>query len=335
MRASRNGKQRGRRFVHADCGEPRLLERTGRPIEGLGDGRARAAAPLRADKPFAVVLEKTMDLLRCIARCREWLLRAGGSQSFPGLGRQRKGPMGEGPFVDLTRTSVSDAPSLPRIALSWSAGKDACLVWLRLREQGLVVRTFVTMCEDALGPSLSHALPRSWLAAQAAACGVAWRAVDVPRSHAGSYAMAFDCALEALRQGGHTHMAFGDIDLEAHRAWIAPRCEAAGLVPLFPLWGGGRAALADEVIARGIRARIVALDTVRLDARFCGAAYDRALLASLPAGVCPCGEDGEFHTAVTFAPCMSHPVPLADRGMAVVAAQPPLAPTRIARLVFA
>ena len=221
-----------------------------------------------------------------------------------------------------------------RIALSWSAGKDGCLVWLRLRAQGLVVSTFVTMCEEAGGASLSHALPRTWLAAQAAACGVAWCAVDVPRSSAGSYAAAFDGALAALRRVGHTHMAFGDIDLAAHRDWIAPRCEAAGLVPLFPLWGEPRAALADEVIARGIQARLVAVDTGRLDASFCGAVYDKALLARLPADVCPCGEDGEFHTAVTFAPGMSQGLPLTNRGVELVEAQPPLAPTRIARLVF-
>lgn len=230
------------------------------------------------------------------------------------------------PLVDLRAS---------RIALSWSAGKDGCLVWLRLRDQGLAVRTFVTMCEEAGGASLSHALPRAWLQAQVAACGVAWCAVDVPRSSPKSYAAAFDAALAELRQGGHTHVAFGDIDLAAHRDWIAPRCEAAGLVPLFPLWGERRSAVADEVIARSIQARIVALDTGRLDARFCGAAYDQTLLERLPADVCPCGEDGEFHTAVTFAPGMSHAVPLTDRGVELVDAQPPLAPTRIARLMFA
>jgi diphthine-ammonia ligase len=235
-----------------------------------------------------------------------------------------------------TRTAT-DAPAMPRAALSWSAGKDGCLAWLRVREQGIDVSTFVTMCEgegDGGGPSLSHALPRAWLARQVAACAVAWRAVDVHRGSPGAYAEVFGRTLADLRRDGHTHMVFGDIDLAAHRNWIAPRCEAAGLVPLFPLWGEGRAALAREVIARGIQARLVAVDTASLDAAFCGAAYDAALLARLPAAVCPCGEDGEFHTAVTFAPGMAHAVPLPAHRVQVVASAPPLAPTRIARLVF-
>ena len=229
--------------------------------------------------------------------------------------------------------TATEASTAPRAALSWSAGKDGCLAWLRARERSIEVSTFVTMC-DGEGPSLSHALPREWLARQVAACGVAWRAVDVQRGSPGGYAAAFERTLADLRRDGHTHLVFGDIDLAAHRDWIAPRCEAAGLVPLFPLWGERRAALAREVLARGIQARLVAVDTGRLDAAFCGESYDAALLARLPPGVCPCGEDGEFHTAVTDAPGMAHAVPLTDRGVEVAASLPPLSPTRIARLLF-
>jgi diphthine-ammonia ligase len=224
-------------------------------------------------------------------------------------------------------------PEPARAALAWSGGKDSCLAWLRARESGLPVTTFFTMCE-AGGASLSHALPRAWLARQVAACGVAWRPVDVPRT-AGGYADAFDAELVSLREQGHTHAVFGDIDLDAHRDWISPRVEAAGLVPVFPLWGGARAALAAETVDRGIRARIVAVDLGRAPATLCGVDYGEALRAGLLAGVCPCGEAGEFHTAVTFAPGMSETVPLLERGVVVEPSSPPLAPTRIARLVLA
>ncbi|HSV70319.1 MAG TPA: adenosine nucleotide hydrolase [Methylibium sp.] len=222
------------------------------------------------------------------------------------------------------------ATPAPRAALSWSGGKDGCLAGLRARAQGLPIATFVTMCE-AGGASLSHALPRDWLARQVAAWGVDWRAVDVVRGP-GTYAAAFDATLRELAASGHTHMVFGDIDLAAHRDWIAPRCRAAGLEPMFPLWGEPRASLAREVIAAGIRARLVAVDLARLDASFCGAAYDDGLLARLPAGVCPCGEDGEFHTAVTDAPGMARSVPLPDHGVRIVEARPPLSPGRLAWL---
>ena len=230
-------------------------------------------------------------------------------------------------------TLAQQSSTPPRAALSWRAGKDGCLAWLRVCEQGIDVSTFGTMC-DGDGPSLSHALPREWLARQAAACGVTWRAVDVHRSSPGGYAADFDRTLAELHRDGHTHRVFGDFGLAAHRDWIAPRCEAAGLVPLFPLWGESRVALAQEVIARGIQARLVAVDPRRLDAAFCGAPCDAALLARLPLGVCSCGEEGEFYIAVGFAHGMLHAVPLLDRGVQVVASAPPLSPTRIARLAF-
>ena len=110
-----------------------------------------------------------------------------------------------------------------KAAISWSAGKDACLAWLRATEQGLAVPTFVTMCE-ADGLSKAHALAPELIAAQVQAIGAEWRSVRVAP---GTYAQAFDAALRRLRDDGHTHMVFGDIDLAAHRDWLVPACARA------------------------------------------------------------------------------------------------------------
>lgn len=193
-------------------------------------------------------------------------------------------------------------------AISWSAGKDSFLAWLRLREQGVAVSTFVTMCEPD-GTSKSHALGPELIEAQVASVGGRWMPVRVPP---GAYAATFDAALRRLRDTGHERIAFGDIDLAAHREWLEPACARAGLQAVFPLWGESRLALAREVIARNVRARLVAVDTSRLDASFAGALYDEDLLARLPPDVCPCGETGEFHTFVFEAPGMSAPLPIRD-----------------------
>ncbi len=210
-----------------------------------------------------------------------------------------------------------------RAAVSWSAGKDSCLAWLRAREQGLDIRSFVTMCE-ADGTSKSHALPPALIEAQVHALGGAWQQVNVAP---GDYAQAFGSALRSLRDSGHTHMVFGDIDLAAHRDWLEPECERAGLVAVFPLWGQSRAALAQEIVARGIRARTVCVDTRWLDASFCGVDYDVAFLARLPEGVCPCGEEGEFHSFVFGGPGFAHDLPLQNAGQRRVRSAPPWAPT--------
>jgi len=217
----------------------------------------------------------------------------------------------------VTPTSAS------RAAVSWSGGKDSCLALLRARRDGHECRTLLTMMDEE-GPSKSHGLPASLLQAQADAMDISW--LPVAASLAG-YGRAFGEALENLRAGGHTHMIFGDIDLQAHRDWLEPACRRADLVAVFPLWGLSRVAVAAEVIAAGIKARVVCVDAGRLSADFCGAEYDADLLARLPADICPCGEGGEFHTFVWDAPCFRSALCLGRGSQRRVRSAPPLAPT--------
>lgn len=212
-----------------------------------------------------------------------------------------------------------------RAAISWSAGKDSYLALLHARVAGLDVARYVTMCEPD-GHSKSHALPPALVGAQVAALGGRWQPVAVP---AGGYADAFDATLAGLRADGFAAMVFGDIDLQAHRDWLQPACQRAGLEAVFPLWGRSRSGLAAEVIARGIRARLVCVDLAHLDASFCGADYNAALVARLPPGVCPAGEDGEFHTMVLHGPGMAAPLQVVAGPQRRVFTQPPWRPTTL------
>jgi len=211
-------------------------------------------------------------------------------------------------------------------AISWSGGKDSCLALLRARGAGIDVRTFVTMCEPD-GTSKSHALSPELVEAQVTRFGRTWHPVRV---NSGEYRHAFSRMLADLVASGHVQMVFGDIDLKAHRDWLEPLCAQAGIEAVFPLWGERRQALAHEIIDRQIRACVVALDTSRLDASFCGADYDYEFLRRLPADVCPCGEDGEFHTFVFEAPGMTTPVRLKRGACRLRPSTPPLRPTLLA-----
>jgi uncharacterized protein (TIGR00290 family) len=210
-------------------------------------------------------------------------------------------------------------------AISWSAGKDSWLALQREREAGHRVDVFVTMCDED-GRSKSHALAPALVEAQVRALGGTWRPVRVPE---GAYASRFDGCLEALAAAGVSAMVFGDIDLQAHRDWLERACERAGLAARFPLWGAARRPLAEELLERGVQARVVCVDTKYLDASFCGAAYDRAFLDRLPATACPCGEDGEFHTFVTGGPGFDRSLIVRSLGQRRVASRPPFAPTEL------
>ena len=68
------------------------------------------------------------------------------------------------------------------------------------------------------------------------------------------------------------------------------------------------AKLAQQMMAAGLRARISTLDPKKLDASLGGHEFDPALLAALPAGVDPCGENGEFHTLAWDGPMFHRPL---------------------------
>jgi len=48
----------------------------------------------------------------------------------------------------------------------------------------------------------------------------------------------------------------------------------------------------------------------KLRPEFAGRKFDASLLADLPAGVDPCGENGEFHTCVHAGPIFARPLAL-------------------------
>ena len=107
------------------------------------------------------------------------------------------------------------------------------------------------------------------------------------------------------------HIAFGDLFLEDVRAYRERLLDGSGVTPVFPLWGEHTGALARRFLAEGFRARLVCVDTTQLAAEFAGRAFDDALLRTLPAGVDPCGERGEFHTFVYQAPVFGARIPIA------------------------
>jgi uncharacterized protein (TIGR00290 family) len=192
-------------------------------------------------------------------------------------------------------------------AVSWSGGKDCCLALHRARDAGMAVPVLVAMFDETGERTRSHAIPLAVMAAQADALGLE---LVAPSASWGDYEAVFVATLTDLKARGVSDMVFGDIDLQPHRDWEEKVCAAAGVTAHLPLWQEDRDALAREVLDRGYRPLVVCTDDRFLDASWCGRAYDRAYVASLPPGVDACGENGEFHTFVTDGPSFSAPVPV-------------------------
>lgn len=199
-----------------------------------------------------------------------------------------------------------------KIALAWSGGKDSAWALHVLRNDASVeLARLLTTVNEANGRIAMHGVRRELLDRQARAARLPLRVVPLPQPCSNElYEKAMAQACREMAAAGIEAVAFGDIHLADVRAWREARMAEAGMACLFPLWGRPSAALAQEMIAGGLGARIVCLDPRRLDGNFLGRDYDAAFLAALPEDVDPCGENGEFHTFCFAAPDFARPIAL-------------------------
>jgi len=196
------------------------------------------------------------------------------------------------------------------VAFCWSGGKDSALALARLgADPAVEVVALVTTVTRDFDRVSMHGVRRSLVRAQAMALGLPLIEVEIAAGAGNdAYEAAFAHALGALGDAGVREMAFGDLFLADVRAYRERQLRAAGWRGRFPLWGEDTRALARRFVADGYRAILVAVDPRQLDPAWVGRDLDRAALDELPAGVDPCGENGEFHTFVWDGPIFSRPL---------------------------
>jgi len=200
--------------------------------------------------------------------------------------------------------------SVRRVLLSWSSGKDSAWALHLLRQQAdVAVVGLLTTFDAATAAAAMHGTPRALVEAQAEVAGLPLWAVDLPWPCPNAeYERRMGAAVARARQAGVTHAAFGDLFLEDIRAYRVRQLAGSGIDPLFPLWGQDTAALARRMIAGGLGARLVCVDSKQLDRSFVGRQFDESFLTDLSPETDPCGERGEFHTFCFSGPMFSHEI---------------------------
>jgi uncharacterized protein (TIGR00290 family) len=201
---------------------------------------------------------------------------------------------------------------MKRVLLSWSSGKDSAWTLHVLRQQpDIELVGLLTTLNSEFQRVAMHSTRLSVLEAQAEAAGLPLWTVPLPwpcsneiyeQRMAEACQRAIDERVDAI--------AFGDLFLQDVRAYRERQLKPTGLEPLFPLWEIPTDALAREMIAGGLRAKLTCVDPKQLPNSFAGRDFDEALLRDFPPGTDPCGERGEFHTCVYAGPMFAHPLQL-------------------------
>jgi uncharacterized protein (TIGR00290 family) len=191
--------------------------------------------------------------------------------------------------------------------ISWSSGKDSAFALHEIRRAGeFEVVGALTTVTEAFDRVSIHGVRQEILQAQCEAAKLPLRVVPIPYPCPNTIyeARMAEAVARAVREG-ITYIIFGDLFLAEIRAYREQKLAGSGLTPLFPLWQRPTLPLAHAMIESGIKAYLATVDLKKLPAEFAGRKFDLRLLADLPDGVDPCGENGEFHTCVVAGPIFS------------------------------
>lgn len=207
-----------------------------------------------------------------------------------------------------------------RTLLSWSGGKDCSMALQTGREKdGMEIVGLLTTVTEGYDRVSMHGVRRSLLEMQAASIGLPLEQVSIPQNSTNEQyeARMRQTLAECIASRSVEGVIFGDLFLEDVREYRIKRLRELNLDAIFPLWKRDTGELSQAFISSGFRAIVCCVDTERLEASFCGEEFDDNLLARLPEGVDPCGENGEFHTFVYDGPIFHDRIRL-ERGEVVM-----------------
>ncbi|HRN73177.1 MAG TPA: adenine nucleotide alpha hydrolase [Ginsengibacter sp.] len=183
-----------------------------------------------------------------------------------------------------------------KAVFNWSGGKDSALALQKiLQENEFEVVTLLTTVTEATRTSTVHYIPLKLLLQQADSIGIPLYTVTLPKGMA-SYAEEMTKAVAHFKAQGVTHFIFGDISLVDVKSFRESKLNPLGIEVVEPLWGRDSKTVFRDFLKSGIKAKIIVTQSDKLDQTFIGREINHTLLHSLPEGIDPCGENGEYHT---------------------------------------
>lgn len=188
------------------------------------------------------------------------------------------------------------------VASSWSGGKDSCLAYYKALKEGYQVKYLLNFISRESKRCCFHGIEANLLKLQSELIGIPLVQKEVTADMQ-EYEQEFKAAVSELKSKGIKGAVFGDIYLDEHKDWVDRVCADLDITPIEPLWNEPASGLAEEFVNLGFKAIIVSAQADKFDKNFVGREVDKDLIRELSQkGICPCGENGEFHTLVVDGP---------------------------------
>jgi len=188
------------------------------------------------------------------------------------------------------------------IISSWSGGKDSCLACYKAIGSGYDVRYLLNFISKKYKRCCFHGIKGKLLRLQAELVGIPLVQKEVSPDMK-EYEKEFKQAVSELKAAGIRGMVFGDVYLQEHKSWVERVCKELEIQPIEPLWAISPDNIVREFIELGFRAIVVSCQAKLFGEEFIGRYVNGDFLKELKEKkICPCGENGEFHTFVLDGP---------------------------------
>lgn len=194
--------------------------------------------------------------------------------------------------------------------LSWSSGKDSAWALHVLQQEPNidVVGLFCTVNKEFNRVAM-HAVKVELLQQQAKGVDLPLHIIQIPHPCSnGEYGDAMTSFIDEAEKENIECFAFGDLFLEDVRRYREDHLKGTGITPIFPIWGIPTKKLSRKMVSSGLKAMITCINPKNLAKEFAGREYNGSFLDDIPAGVDPCGENGEFHSFAFDGPMFQNPI---------------------------
>lgn len=191
-----------------------------------------------------------------------------------------------------------------KVLLFWSGGKDSALALHYLKKDpSIEIIGLVTTLDREKNTVKFHGIPDTLLIDQAKMLMLPLQRIFLPSECSDEdYIEHVGKILSVFAKRGIRTVAFGDIHQQEIKNFREKMLFNLDMKALFPLWGKNSIDVSKEFLNTGHKALVTSIMTDKLDNTFLACEFDQNYIDRLPKNIDPAGENGEFHTFVTYGP---------------------------------
>jgi uncharacterized protein (TIGR00290 family) len=191
-----------------------------------------------------------------------------------------------------------------KILMFWSGGKDSALALYELNQNpAYEVVGLITTFDRETNRVPFHGIPDTLVLEQAKLLKLPLQRIFLPHGASNEdYIKQVSTILSMYAKRGIKTVAFGDINLQDVRDFKEKMIFDLDMKALFPLWGMDTKDVVAKFFQTGHKALVTSVIAEKLGYNFLACEFNQEYLDRLPEGIDHAGENGEFHTFVTFGP---------------------------------